>query len=200
MTKSSTTPQTKRPNGPLRTAEEKKARKQQRAKARRNVHRATEALELLYKPLEEWDEEELARGQARDIRGRFNNTPPPWISRAVHEEAIRRFTDLTQSNMRAIIPKALRTVEYILDHEGEDEKGRPIVPYGVKLDAAKWVVEHLVGKPTQRVESEISVRLQGMLANVIVQPDGDGGMRPAIDAAWSEEESDADFGAGGGGD
>lgn len=148
------------------TAEARKA-KQIRAKARRQ----NQKIQDLYKPFEEWDEEELAQGRPRASDGTFRGPKPAWISRQVHEEAVRVFTEKVQSEMRGIIPTALTTVQMILESTETDKRGRPVVPYGVKLDAAKWVVEHLVGKPTQRVEADISVRLQGMLANVMVTPD-----------------------------
>jgi hypothetical protein len=154
------------------TTEEKNRAKRERARLRRGKTLQTNAVAALYpdKPIEEWDNEELAHGRPRNADGSFTGTKPAWITRQVHEEAVRRFTEDVQSNMRGIIPTALITVQMILESEETDKRGRPVVPYGVKLDAAKWVVEHLVGKPTQRVEADISVRLQGMLANVMVTP------------------------------
>jgi hypothetical protein len=155
------------------TTEEKNRAKRERARLRRGKYLQTNAVAALYpdRPIEEWDNEELAHGRPRNVDGSFTGRKPDWITRQVHEEAIRRFTELTQSEMRGIIPTALKTVEMILNSEETDRRGRPVVPYGVKLDAAKWVVEHLVGKPTQRVEADISVRLQGLLANVMVSPE-----------------------------
>lgn len=72
--------------------------------------------------------------------------------------------------MRGLVPKALAVIEEIMTSDAEDDRGRPVVPASVKLDAAKWTVEHLIGKATQPVDVDISVRLQGILANVMVSP------------------------------
>lgn len=170
------------------TTSQQRKTKQERARLRRQAKKSTEALNRLYKPIEEWDDEELARGRPRNSAGTFSGRTPEWISRNVHEEAIRRFKDVAQQDMRALVPHAIQAVERVLLNDDEDEKGKPVVPASVKLDAAKWVVEHLVGKPTQRVEADISVRLQGILANVLVNDEQ--GL-PAIDVeSWEDEEED----------
>lgn len=172
------------------TTEESKRAKQTRAKARRKVQRRDAALKELYKPIEEWDNEELARGRPRDHEGKFRGRPPGWVSRSIHEEAVRRFTEVSQSDMRALVPTAIATVRILLYNDEVDEKGKLVVPPSVKLQAAQWVVEHLVGKPTQRIEQDISVRLQGILATALVQP-GQDGMIPAIDVeSWVQDEDE----------
>lgn len=180
-----------------RTPEEK-AQKQARARARRSANKRDEAISQLYKPLDQWDAEELARGKPRSADGSFRGPAPKWISAAAHEEAIKRFKDLSQSDMRALVPTALDTVKWIMTSEEVDDKDRPLVPAGVKLDAAKWTIEHLVGKPTQRTEMDISVKLQGVLANVMVMvgegEDGElggaaGALMPAMDVeSWDPDE------------
>jgi hypothetical protein len=180
------------------TAEDKKARKRERQKLRRQVkHRDVAITALLPKPVEEWDEEELARGRPRAIDGSFRGTAPQWISREVHEDAVRRFMDHAQAEMRGIVPKALETIQKLILDNSTDDKGRPNVPASVKLQAAQWVVEHLVGKPKVRLEADISVRLQGILAEVMVSPEeaAQHGMRPAIEVhGWDAEEDDSDLG------
>jgi hypothetical protein len=185
-----------------------KKKKQARARARRAAkkgHRkgVMKSIAVAYKPLEEWDEEELARGRPRDANGQWRGADPAWVPRAVMEEAISRFTELAQGEMRALVPKALAMVEFILDNNEVDEKGRSLVPYATKLDAAKWTVEHLVGKPKQRMEADISVKLQGLLGAVLVQPGememigegdgtaGGGGLHPAIESqSWELARED----------
>lgn len=171
----------------------KTARKQARAKARRRSRknesmrqrRLEKSLTDTYKPLEEWDEEELARGRPRAADGTFRGPAPKYITRAVHEEAISRFKDQSQARLRGIVPLSLETVEMLLRSEETDDRGRPLVPAGVKLDAAKWAVEHLVGKPTQRTELDISVKLQSILGQVMVTPDEAGELGPAMDVeSW----------------
>lgn len=179
--------------------------KQIRARARRRQRAVDEELAELYKPIDEWTAEELAQGRPandvdKDGKPIFRGRKPQWVTRQVHEEAIRRFTEHTQGAMRGLVPEALATVEMLLKSEEVDEKGRPIVPPSVKLQAAQWVVEHLVGKPKQRMEADISVRLQGILGTVLVNPadfDPSTGMplrlAPAIDVeSWEGDDKDDD--------
>lgn len=190
-----------------RRTPEEKAAKQARARARRNANKVSAAVEALYKPIEEWDAEELARGKPRSADGSFRGATPKWISRAVHEEAIRRFKDEASADMRALVPLALTTVEQILTSDEVDEKGKPLVPAGVRLDAAKWTVEHLVGKPTQRTEMDISVKLQGILASVMVNVEeetdslgrgtGRREIMPAMEIDSWDPDEDAGTGNGG---
>lgn len=173
------------------TLDRKREMKQKRARARRKAKKAEAALADVYKPLEEWDEEELARGRPRDHNGNFQGKAPGWISRELHEEAVKQFTEYSRGEVRGLVPKALATIQIILESDEVDEKGRSVVPYATKLDAAKWVVEHLVGKPTQRLEADISVRLQAVLASALVNPDATGELVAAIDAdAWEDEDED----------
>ena len=63
-----------------------------------------------------------------------------------------------------------------------------------------YFIDHTLGKPKQRVETDISVKLQGLLASVVITP----GQLPALpgskelasprdmvlDAEWSSEDDD----------
>lgn len=123
-----------------------------------------------YKPVEEWDLEELAKGRPRDAKGRFRGAAPKYISKEVHERAMERFKGAVRTEMNSLTPKALDAVLWIIQNEEVDDKGKPIVPAGTRLEAAKFLLEHVVGKPTQRVEQDISVKLQGLLGQVMVNP------------------------------
>lgn len=151
-----------------RSAAGKAARKRLSAQANKEVRKVSGEL---VKSMDEWDLEELARGRPRNSAGTFAGPVPKYVARAVHEQAMERFTNIVTGDMRAIIPTALDTIRWVLECRDEDDKGRPIVTAGTKLTAAQWVIEHLVGKPTQRVEADISVRLQGLLASVMVSPE-----------------------------
>lgn len=175
----------------------KAQKKQIRAKARRKakgkkIRRMEREISELYKPIEQWDDEELARGRPRNSLGTFAGPAPGWVKRDVHEEAISRFKEVAGSDMRALVPTAIKRVQTILEMEGEDDKGRPLVPPSVQLDAAKWVVEHLVGKPTQRLEADISVKLQAILAGVMVGEDGGESIDPRFREVLEIEEADTD--------
>lgn len=171
------------------------SKKQIRARARRagKIHKAE--MEKLYKPFEEWDEEELARGRPRAVDGTFRGAAPKWITREMHELAMTRFKDIVEGKMRGETVTAMALLHSILTNEDVDEKGRPFVSAGTKLDAAKFLIEHVVGKPTQRTETDISVRLQGLLAMATTGPGtGEDRVLAVPQEVWdlaSEEDEEA---------
>lgn len=148
--------------------------KQIRARARRKQLAADEALEALHKPLEEWDDEELAKGRPRAKDGTFKGKTPTWINRKVHEEAIRRFQEVVRRDLKVHTIDALKVLGELLTEDGTDANGKPVIPASVKASVAQFLVEHVVGKPTTRVEQDISVKLQAVLGAAIVNPSSDG--------------------------
>lgn len=154
--------------------------KQLRTRARRQIKKGgaviDDAYNRLMKPLDEWDSEELARGRPRDATGGFRGKPPQYITRALHERAMEKFKTIIRDEMNAQSITALRTIQMVLESEEVDFKGKPIVGAAQKLDAAKFLLEHIVGKPTQPTTSDISVKLQGILGTVMVNPMEAGGM------------------------
>jgi hypothetical protein len=153
------------------------SKKQLRARARRQMQKsgrpAPDTVEKLYgKPLEEWDAEELARGRVRDKNGRFSGQAPKWMTREMHEKAMDRFRELISTEVRVHTFTATKVFGDLLENDEVDEKGKPVVPPGVKADIAKFLYEHLVGKPKQPITGDINVKLQGILANVMVNADG----------------------------
>ena len=162
--------------------EEREARRsmtpqQIRARARRQAEKGDVRLSerekkvlMGNKPIEDWDLEELARGRPRDKRGNFSGTRPSWITREIHEMSIAKFKEAVRTDMQSVTVRALEVLRDVLDNEDVDDRGKPIVAAGVKVDTAKFLLEHLIGKPTQPVEADISIKLQGILGNVLVQP------------------------------
>jgi hypothetical protein len=193
-----------------RTAEGKMLTpKQIRARARRKMARSErmsdQEFEYLYKkPVEEWDLEELAHGRPRNSNGKFSGPKPKWINAAVYEEAMEKYTMAIKSGMNVTTVDALTVIGELLKNEDLDDKGKPIVPPGTKLDAAKFLIEHVIGKPKQRIESDVSVKLQGILGAVMVNPaqalmapdlGGEGytmGHYPGITMAMAERPEDDD--------
>lgn len=162
--------------------------KQIRARARRRQKVVDEELAQLYKPLEEWDHEELARGRPRDKNGGWNGSPPAYITRAFHEQIIKRFQVVVREEMNRHTVEALVVMQKILTDESTDMNGKPLVAASTKLEAAKYLLDHVVGKPTQRTETEISVKLQGMLGAAMVNPTGElaQGSQPLQDVVDAE--------------
>lgn len=132
--------------------------------------------ELLYrKPISEWDTEELARGRPRNRDGEFSGPKPQWVTMDLHEEAIDRFSRVIKTEMGVATIKAMDQINSILTNEETDYRGKPLVSASTKLDAAKFMIEHLVGKPKQHIENDVSVKLQSILGAVIVNPNEDRG-------------------------
>lgn len=154
--------------------------KQIRARARRSAKRQRKnaavrpmselEFDTLYKPIEDWDLQELGKGRPRNINGNFQGRKPGWITREVHERAMELFIEETRSGLGGLAAQALARLEWVLTNNEVDEKGRPVVPAAAQLQATHLVIEHILGKPKQRVEGEISVKLQGLLGTVMVNP------------------------------
>lgn len=173
--------------------------KQIRARSRRAKKIITDDLEALWKPIEEWDQEELARGRPRDKLGGFRGKSPEWVNRAVHEQIVKQFETIVRTEMNVHTVKALTVLEHILDDDSTDHKGRPLVAASTKLDAAKFLVEHILGKPKQRMETDISVKLQGLLGVAMVNPEP-GGNGFALTQGYMDAEVIEDDDYGGSGD
>lgn len=177
-----------------------KEKKQIRQRARRKLKKVSEEeLEILYgKGIDEWDLEELAKGRPRARDGSWKGSPPPYIDRRVHEQIVKRFEELVRGEMNAHTVGALGVLGKILENDEVDDKGKPVVPAGTKLEAAKFLIEHVVGKPKQRTETDISVKLQGILGAAIVNPSQLPGGQPQLTAgfievpSWEEDDDDDD--------
>jgi hypothetical protein len=163
-------------------------KKQIRARARRAQRITERELDALYKPMEEWDEEELARGRPRSADGSFRGAAPRWITRKMHEDAMAQFKGIVEGRMREETVTALQVMHNILDNNDIDEKGRPVVSASTKLEAAKFLLEHVVGRPTQRQEVDVSVRLQALLATATAGPLADGAETFALPPGGAYEE------------
>lgn len=146
------------------------ARRRARRKIKKGQRITDEAFDLISKPVEEWDDEELARGRPRNAAGDFRGMPPKYLPREIHERALERFKTVVKQRMNYQTLDALRTVEFIMTSDETDDKGKPVVSANVKLQAAQFLIEHLMGKPTQPINNDISVKLQGILGTVMVNP------------------------------
>lgn len=159
-----------------------------RRRARRKVAIANEEMKILYgKGIEDWDMEELARGRCRDKNGFFSGPSPMFISRQLHEESLKRFETIVKSEMNAHTVAALTLIGQIIDSDETDHKGKPTVSATTKLDAAKFLIEHVIGKPKQHTQTDISVKLQGILGMAMVNPTQDGGV--ALTQGYLEADS-----------
>lgn len=148
--------------------------KRMRARARRAARRGQKIrvgdAEALWKPIEEWDMEELARGRPRAADGSFRGPKPKYLSREIHEQAMENFKSMVRSEMNGSTVDALVVLSGLLTNDDTDNKGKPIVAAATKADVAKWMVEHVLGKAVQPTTTDISAKLQLILGAAMVNP------------------------------
>jgi len=150
---------------------QRQARRRAERKLKKGMHLSEEEFQLLFKPLNEWDLEELKRGYPRNGKGNFARLPPSAMMRAEMKEKIREeLTRRVRHSLDVLAVDSLRTIEGILGDNEIDGRGRPIVPASVKMKAAEFALDHMLGKATQRTESDISVKLSAILGEVMVAP------------------------------
>ena len=170
--------------------------KQIRQRARRKLNKLSqEEQEALWgKDIAEWDMEELAKGRPRASDGTFKGRAPGFISRQLHEEITKRFETIVREEMNGHTVAALQVLGQVLEDDRLDVKGKPVTPPGTKVDVAKFLIEHIVGKPKVRTESDISVKLQGILGVAIANPTQDGYELTSgyVEAQSWEEDEDVD--------
>lgn len=169
-----------------------------RDRIRRRMGRGMEDMRTLAstrKPIEDWDVEELARGRPRCEDGSFRGPAPKWITPALIDEAKRRLTVNALGAMGAYVQDAVKVVHGLMMSTATDDRGKPIVDAKTRLAAAMFIIDHVVGKPTTRVQlDDPQGRLREMLAGALKMVDDDGQMidaHPVVDLAddeWTDEE------------
>ena len=115
----------------------------------------------------ELDEEELARGYPRASDGSFRS-PPVVIPRAIHSRMMRELFERANRQLRENLSDAAATMTSIMNNPENDAK--------VRMDAAKWLVERVMGKTPEvnvtidekryenlftRLEREASIVVEG---------------------------------------
>jgi hypothetical protein len=160
-----------------------------RKRLRRNAGNLEEDVALLqkvqmrkYKPIEEWDLKELAMGMPRQASGKFDGPKPKWITPLIQEEVQRR---LRKETLVHFNQEAASAVKVLVDFLSNDEEPR------LRFDAARLILEYVIGKPQQNITVEGNVTLQSMLASALVLPSGEDA-HPVIDGQFTEEEDDDD--------
>jgi hypothetical protein len=159
-----------------------------RKRIRNRVVPLTEDIEMLAnarKPLAEWDLEELARGRPRGPKG-FIGRPPVWLSPAIRTEAGRRLKVEAYSLLSGHVEDAIKVLCDLMLNSVDDR---------IRADAAKFIIEHVIGKAKQQLDVEVGEGVKGMLARALVTRNKQTGelvdAHPVIDltdADWSDEE------------
>ena len=94
--------------------------------------------------VDDLDDEELARGYPKAKDGTFRGVPPKVIPRAMHNAIRKKLFERAAEKLQMDL---LDTVTYM----GEVVRNTQIDPK-TRLDAAKWIVERIMGKNPDRVE------------------------------------------------
>lgn len=147
-----------------------------------------------YKPVSEWSLEELSRGKPKNPEtGRWSTATPSWITPRVAEEVKKRFREETLHGLTKHTTKALKMLGELLDNEDVDHNGKPIVSARDKIDVAKFIVEHTIGKPPTKIEvGADESKWRSVLAESVALPSGDNDYHPVIDGEFEEAEDEDD--------
>ena len=168
------------------------ARKTARSRARRRSKALEADLEIIYaKPVEEWDMEELARGRPRAANGTWVGKTPGWLTPAVRDEAQKRFISLARVDLQGELTACIKVVADLAKCEEVDERGNFIVPAGVRLSAATYVIDQILGKSTAKVEHDVTDKMGAFLAGAMVLDDGEDA-HPVIEGSVVAASDDYD--------
>jgi hypothetical protein len=176
--------------------EEEKARKNARLRARRKVARTdiSAEIELLYKPIEEWTDEEISRGRPMDKDGCFRGARPKWLTPTIMAERQRRLRQLTMDDLATFAGDALRTIHSVMMDDRRDDEGKPIVSAGVRVDAAKYLMDQFIGKATATVDINQSNPLADLMAKILVNPDGEASHQVIEGSVVDPSQTEDDYG------
>jgi hypothetical protein len=120
---------------------------------------------LGYKPVAQWDLEELGRGRPKNSNGSFTGGPAPkWLTPAIEAERRKRLKQATHDALMAHTDAAMRVL-------GELVKN-PETPASVRADIGKFIYEQLHGKAKSKIDLDAKVTPQTALAAAIVLDDG----------------------------
>lgn len=150
-------------------------------------------LKMLYrKPVEEWDMEELARGRPKNEQGKFAGPRPRWISPLILKQAQDRLRALTREELNVYAADAVRVMHELMTNADTDFDGKPLVSPSVRLQAATYVMDQVIGKPTTPVEVTGNVVLESLMARVLVNDSSNTHAHPIIDGEIVEDDDDDD--------
>lgn len=141
-----------------------------------------------FKPVEDWDLEELAHGRPRGPSGTFRGPSPKWITADVAREAKKRLHGHTFGKMGAQVDLAIKTIYNLMTSEEVDDKGKPIVDARTKLAAAQFILEHVVGKPEKIISLDVTDHVRQVIASAIVLDSGQEDSHLVIEGDIVEDE------------
>jgi hypothetical protein len=145
-----------------------------RERARRKAAKGdvSAEIELLYKPLDQWTDEEITRGRPRDRHGNFSGKRPAWLTPVIQAERQRRLRQLMADDLGTFAGDALKIIHEVMMDNSTDESGKPVVPASVRVDAGKYLVDQFMGKATATIDVNAGNTLVDLLGDILVNPDG----------------------------
>lgn len=166
-----------------------------RRRLRTNTDRLEEAIardiELVYqKPVSEWDWEELSHGRPKGSDGTFSGPRPTWITSSVQAEAKRRMRVMTEDQIMVHADAAIKVLNELMTDNDVDDFGKPTTPSAVKLQAAQYVLNHIIGTPKARVEIDTHNPLAELMGGILVNPDGEPSHMIVEGTVVDQEEAD----------
>ena len=163
--------------------------RQVRNRLRRNGSKVEQDMAVLievgyagFKPVSEWDYEELQRGKPRNADGVFKGRRPTWITPIIQAEIGRRLKSETLMNLNKHTASAVHVLVEFLSNSDEPH---------LRFKAAQLILEYVVGKPEQKVNIEGNLKLEAMLASALVLDDGSPA-HPVIDGTIVDEDGGDD--------
>jgi hypothetical protein len=125
-----------------------------------------EDAEVFYgKPISEWDFEELQHGKPRNRYGKLDNKgkTPSWMTPVLMAEAQRRLKQMTRDQLGHYAGAAIGVMAELMSRSRVDM---------VRFNAAKYILDQIIGMPTQRVEVEEGHSAAEFMADFLVELDG----------------------------
>jgi hypothetical protein len=128
--------------------------------------------------IDDLDEEEILRGQLRNVNGDFRGGVPLLVPQKFMAAVAKRQKDMYDKKLAPMVIDALTTLQQVM------VKKNPQPGDSARVAAAKLVLERALGKIPERVEMKAEIKTwEHVLDGVLVDVD-----QPAIEDAVLEED------------
>lgn len=115
--------------------------------------------------LEDWDDEELLRGQKRSRRGTWEGAPPKIVPKALHDELVRRTMSKAHELLRSNLVAATEVLIGLANGKDVDD--------GVRLRAVTLIMDRVLGKTPETVNVSVQkTPFQTLLEDLYVDRSG----------------------------
>jgi hypothetical protein len=131
-----------------------------RDRLRRHEAKLEELADVVYsKPINEWDLEELTRGRPRSEDGTFSGRRSPKLNPLIEAEIRKRVPQEAYAEVMRHVGQAIAVLIDLMVNS-EDER--------LRVDVAKFLTDHVIGKPKQHVDVDLGTNTKGFLAKALV--------------------------------